>query len=158
MGEGNTLLQSQFDGAAEEGEVRGRKSTRAKPLTPRPGVLGASTPFGGPAPDPPFRAPCLCSASLAWLGLIWAGLVFTPPPKPLPPPSSQVMLEPLVDALAAALAAKPDWVQPLPVWMALQVGGWGGAVCGGREGEGDDGDGTRGVPVSHTCAAFPSLV
>ncbi|KAG2424504.1 hypothetical protein HYH02_015174 [Chlamydomonas schloesseri] len=48
------------------------------------------------------------------------GLVFNPK-KPYGGLSyAQVMLEPLVDALAAALAAKPDWVAPLPVWLALQ--------------------------------------
>ncbi|PNW74409.1 hypothetical protein CHLRE_13g607400v5 [Chlamydomonas reinhardtii] len=48
------------------------------------------------------------------------GLVFNPNKAYGGLSYAQVMLEPLVDALAAALAAKPDWVQPLPVWMALQ--------------------------------------
>jgi hypothetical protein len=34
------------------------------------------------------------------------------------------MLEPLADALAEALAARPAWVDPVPVWFAMQVGGW----------------------------------
>eukprot|EP00198_Chlamydomonas_reinhardtii_P009759 XP_001699096.1 predicted protein [Chlamydomonas reinhardtii] len=59
---------------------------------------------------------CYMDRTAAWRN----GLVFNPNKAYGGLSYAQVMLEPLVDALAAALAAKPDWVQPLPVWMALQ--------------------------------------
>ncbi|EFJ48011.1 hypothetical protein VOLCADRAFT_91598 [Volvox carteri f. nagariensis] len=48
------------------------------------------------------------------------GLLFNPKQKYGGFSYQEVMLNPTVDALAAALAAKPAWVDPLPVWIALQ--------------------------------------
>ncbi|KXZ41591.1 hypothetical protein GPECTOR_376g168 [Gonium pectorale] len=48
------------------------------------------------------------------------GLLFDPKKKYNGFSYQQVMLDPIADALAAALAAKPSWVGPIPVWFALQ--------------------------------------
>ncbi|GIL64350.1 hypothetical protein Vafri_18320, partial [Volvox africanus] len=48
------------------------------------------------------------------------GLLFNPKQKYGGFSYQEVMLNPVVDALAAALAAKPAWVDPVPVWLALQ--------------------------------------
>ncbi|PNH07449.1 hypothetical protein TSOC_006094 [Tetrabaena socialis] len=48
------------------------------------------------------------------------GILFNPKTKKGGYSYQQVMLNPIVDAMAAALAARPKWVQPLQVWLALQ--------------------------------------